>query len=152
MSNDLNDILKNAGQEPDSNKGIDNQQLVDYLTNNLSQPEQHEMEKIMNDDPFVNDAVEGLQQVKEHKNITAYVEQLNNDLHKQIARNKKRKEKRKLKDSPYSYLIALILLLLLVVCFIVVKKYLDEKKRTQSETHKTILTHHLSNRQFSPNS
>jgi hypothetical protein len=62
MSNDLKNILSN------SNKDIDNQQLMDYLSNQLSESKMHEVERSMADDAFINDAVEGLQQV-ENKNL-----------------------------------------------------------------------------------
>ena len=128
MSNELKDILSN------SNKDIDNQQLMDYLSSHLNKPSEHELEKTMLDDPFVNDAVEGLQQMPGNKNINAYVEQLNEDLNKQIAKNKKRREKRRLKDSPYTYLTIIILLVLLIICFVVVKKNMDAKKKQLQNT------------------
>ena len=122
MSNDLKDILGN------SNKDIDNQQLMDYLSSQLNKAGEHEVEAAMADDAFVNDAVEGLQQIPDKKNMQAYVEQLNEELQKQIAKNKKRKEKRRLKDSPYTYWAIIILLLLMIICFIAVKKYLDARQ------------------------
>ena len=116
MNNDLKDILAN------SNKDIDNQQLMDYLSHHISQADSHDVEEQMADDAFVNDAVEGLQQFKPTDNLQVYVEQLNNDLQKQIAKNKKRKEKRKFKDQPYTYFAIILILLLLVICYVVLKK------------------------------
>ena len=57
MNNDLKDILSN------SNKDIDNQLLLAYLSDELSKSNTHEVEKTMADDPFMNDAIEGLQQI-----------------------------------------------------------------------------------------
>jgi hypothetical protein len=131
MSNDLKDILNNSPQDPVGNKNIDNQQLMDYLSSQLNKAREHEVEKTMADDEFMNDAVEGLQQIPGNKNINAYVEQLNDDLARQIAKNKKRKDKRRLKDSPYTYYTVIILLLLIVICFVVLKKYWDGKKKDQ---------------------
>src|SRR4051812_5993225 len=102
----LKDILSN------SNKDIDNQHLMDYLSNQLSATDQHNIEKKMVEDEFTNDAVEGLQQFKDQKEITSYVEQLNNDLKKKLGKNKSRKDKRKWKDQPWIYL-AIVLILLL---------------------------------------
>lgn len=124
MSSELKDILSN------SNKDIDNQQLMDYLSSHLNKAGEHEVEKAMADDAFVNDAVEGLQQMQGKHNMQAYVDQLNDELHKAIAKNKKRRNKRQLKDSPYTYLAIIVLLLLLVLCFTMVKRYLDSKKAT----------------------
>ena len=81
MNNDLKDILSN------SNKDIDNQQLMDYLSNHLSQADTHNIEETMANDVFINDAVEGLQQFKLSGNLQLYAEQLNNDLQKQIEKN-----------------------------------------------------------------
>jgi hypothetical protein len=121
MSNDLKDILSN------SNKDIDNQQLMDYLSNQLSKADSHAIEQDMADDEFMSDAVEGLQKLENPKDMQAYVEQLNNDLHKQIAKNKNRKAKRTLKDQPYTYVTILIILILAVISFIVLKKHLDAR-------------------------
>ena len=121
MDDKLSDILSN------SNKDIDNQKLMDYLSGKLSAEEKHEIEKQMADSDFVNDAVEGLEDVKNKKDLSLFVEQLNTNLHKQLDKKKKRKQKRTLKDQPWLYLAVIILLLLIVVCFIVIKKYLDNK-------------------------
>src|SRR5450759_3761972 len=68
-----------------SNKDIDNQKLMDYLSAKLSAEEKHEIEKQMADSDFVNDAVEGLEDVKNKKDLSFFVEQLNADLHKQLS-------------------------------------------------------------------
>ncbi len=116
MSNNLKDILS------ESNKDIDNQRLMDYLSNHISQADLHDIEKTMADDSFVNDAVEGLQQMKPGKDLQLYVEQLNGDLKKQIAKNKKRKNKRSIKDQPTIYLAVIVILILLVICFLVIRR------------------------------
>ena len=124
MSDDLKDILNN------SNKDIDNQQLMDYLSNHIHKADAHEVEKAMTDDAFVNDAVEGLQQMQGGKNITASVERLNDELNRQIKKNKKRKGKRRLKDSPYNYIAVIIILLLIIICYVVLKKYMGSAAHT----------------------
>ena len=116
MKNELKDILTN------SNKDIDNQQLMDYLSHHISDTNSHELEKIMADDPFMNDAVEGLQQLKPGKDLQIYVEQLNAGLQKQIGKNKKRKDNRRLKESPYTYYAIIFILLLIVISFIILRK------------------------------
>ncbi len=128
MNNNLKNILSN------SNKDIDNQQLMDYLSNQLSKAHSHEIEKNMADDEFMNDAVEGLQKIESKKDMQAYVEQLNNDLHKQIAKHKSRIEKRRLKDQPYTYVAIIIILILLIISFVVLKKHLDAMQSNPSVT------------------
>ena len=130
MNNDLKNILSN------SNKDIDNQQLMDYLSNRLSKAESHEVEKNMADDDFMNDAVEGLQIMESKKDVQAYVEQLNNDLHKQIDKNKIRKDKLKLKDQTNIYITIIVILVLLIISFVILKKYLDSKHSNPPHTYK----------------
>ena len=116
MNNDLKDILSN------SNKDIDNQQLMDYLSHHISQADMHELEKSMAEDDFINDAVEGLQEIKPTKNLQIYVEQLNKDLQKQVIKNKSRRLKRGIKDQPYTYFAIILILLLVIIGYIVLKR------------------------------
>lgn len=119
MSDNLKDILNN------SNKDIDNQKLMDYLSKKLSEQESHELEKLMADDDFMNDAVEGLEQMGDTKKVGVSVEELNRELQKQLAKKKQRREKRKWKEQPWSYVAVIILLLLIVICYLVLKKYFN---------------------------
>ncbi len=121
MSDDLKNILNN------SNKDIDNQKLMDYLSQQLSNQESHELEKMMAEDEFINDAVEGLEQFSNKKNMAVSVEHLNRELQKQIAKKKGRKEKRKLKEQPWVYFTIILLLLLIIISYILVKKYKDNQ-------------------------
>ena len=116
MSDNLKDILNN------SNKDIDNQKLMDYLSQQLSKQDSHELEKMMAEDEFINDAVEGLEQFSSVKKLPLSVEQLNRDLQKQITKKKNRKEKRRIKDQPWVYFTIVLLLLLTIICYVVIKK------------------------------
>ncbi len=118
MSEELKNILGN------SNKDIDNQKLMDYLSRQLSVQDSHDLEKAMADDEFVNDAVEGLEQFNNKKDLSAFTEQLNRQLQQQLQKKKTRKEKRKLKNQPWVYFSIVLLLLLIITCFILVKKFL----------------------------
>jgi hypothetical protein len=121
MSEDLKDILSN------SNKDIDNQQLMDYLSNQLSQAKTHEVESNMANDPFLDDAVEGLQQIAPAEKINNYTIQLNQELQKIVAKNKRAKEKRRWKDSPTIYLVILTIVLILVLCYYLIKHNVFKK-------------------------
>ncbi|MEO7306418.1 MAG: hypothetical protein ABIR78_11535 [Ferruginibacter sp.] len=118
MSDDLKDILSNL------NNDIEQEKLLDYLNKKLSAAEAHEVEKQMADDEFMNDAVEGLENFKNKKDLSLLVDQLNRDLKKQTAKKKLKKEKRKLREQPWLYISIVILLVLIIICFIMVKKYL----------------------------
>ncbi len=118
MNNDLKNILAN------SNKDIDNQKLMDYIHQQLSKEDSHEVESTMNDDPFLNDAVEGLQHLDTGRSISSITDQLHEELQKQISKKKKRREKRKWKDSPVIYIAVIIILLLIIICYLALKAYL----------------------------
>ena len=133
MNNDLKDILSN------SNKDIDNQQLLAYLSNQLSKSNKHEVEITMAEDAFMNDAIEGLQQIDSKKNITIHLEELQASLQKQLAKNAKRK-KRRWQDNPQAYLITVILIVLLLICFVVIKKHLDNRTTQQQIPHPSTAT------------
>ncbi|MFN8252950.1 MAG: hypothetical protein U0V75_13865 [Ferruginibacter sp.] len=122
MSDDLKDILNN------SNKDIDNQKLMDYLSKKLSAEESHELERMMAEDEFMNDAMEGLEEVGDTKKIGVSIEDLNRELQKQVAKKKLRKEKRKLKDQPWAYITIILLLLLMIVSYLVIKKMQQSPK------------------------
>ncbi len=121
MKNELKNILIN------SNKDIDNQRLMDYLSHHISTTDSHAVEEKMADDPFLNDAVEGLQQLKQDKNLQLYVEQLNAGLHNQIGKNKLRKDKRRFKENPYTYYAIIFILLLIIISFIILRKNNSQK-------------------------
>lgn len=131
MSDDLKDILNN------SNKDIDNQKLMDYLSKQLSNQDSHELEKMMADDEFMNDAVEGLAEFDNVKKLPLSVEQLNRNLQKQLNKKTTRKEKRKIKDNPWLYFTIIFLLLLVVVCFVLVRMYVTKQNTLQPKVATT---------------
>lgn len=118
MSDDLKNILSN------DNKNIDPRQLMDYLNDQLSEANKHAIEKNMAVDDFTNDAVEGLQEFTATKDIPLFVDQLNKDLQKKTAKNKRRKEKHQWKDQSYTYIAIFIILLLLLTSYFIIRKYL----------------------------
>ena len=118
MSDNLKNILSNL------NKDIEQEKLLDYLNKNLSADEAHDIEKQMADDEFMNDAMEGLENFKNKKDVSLMVEQLNSELKKQTAKKKVRKEKRRLKDQPWLYITIVTLLVLIIIAYVVIKKYL----------------------------
>lgn len=114
MKPDLINILSN------SNKDIDNQQLMDYISGKLSEAEKHDLEAGMMDSEFMNDAVEGLQALKDKTNLDFFVDQMNHDLQKKLVEKKNRKAKRQLKEQPWIYLALITVLLLIILAYIVI--------------------------------
>jgi hypothetical protein len=114
MSKDLLNILSN------SNKDIDNQKLMDYLSGKLPENEKHEVEVWMSENDFANEAMEGLQEFPKNKDLQTYVDQLNKDLNKYIHQKKTRRESKKIKENPWMYLTAFLILLLVIIGYFII--------------------------------
>lgn len=116
MNKDLLNILTN------SNKDIDNQRLMDYLAGKLTEQENNEIEQLLAENEFMNDAAEGLAAVKNKPQLNSLVEQLNADLRKKLDHKKQRKEKRRLKEYPVVYIAIIVVLLLIILAWWVLQK------------------------------
>jgi hypothetical protein len=116
MNHDLLNILSN------SNKDIDNQQLMDYLAGKLTTAQAHDFEKNLRDDAFTNDALEGLENFKDKQKLELLVAQLNRDLNAKLKERKKYKEKRRIKNQPYVYVGIVVILALAVLAYFVVSR------------------------------
>ncbi len=119
MSDNLKDILSNLSPE------VDQETLMLYLQGKLSAEKKHEVEKLMLQDDFEDDALEGLQDIKDKEQLQYMVEMLNRDLKKKTEKKKKRREDMKIKDQPWLYISILILLLLIVLCYIVITRMIQ---------------------------
>ncbi|MDB5201285.1 MAG: hypothetical protein JWQ27_694 [Ferruginibacter sp.] len=116
MNNNLKDILSHLNQD------VDQEKLIDYLNKNLPHDEEHAVERSMMEDEFMNDAMEGLQQLDAKKDIGLLVHQLNADLKKQLEIKKQRKQKRALPGQDWVYYTIVLLLILVVIAYVVIKK------------------------------
>ena len=133
MDEDLLNILSN------SNKDIDNQKLMDYLSGKLSEGEKHEIEKEMMDSEMMNDVLEGLEKFKNKNAVPILVDQLNSNLRKQLNKKKERKFRKRIQDLPWLYLTIILILILILVAFLVIKKHLENEK-TGSSVSVTAIT------------
>ncbi len=117
MADNLKDILSHLSTE------IDQDMLLQYLSGNLPEEKKHEVEKKLLQDGFDNDAVEGLQQIKDKLQIQYMVEMLNRDLKKHTQLNKQRVKKMKISfQSTTLYIAILILLLLIIISYIIIHR------------------------------
>ena len=105
---------------------VDQETLLLYLQGKLSAEMKHEVEKKLLESEFTDDAVEGLKEIKNKKQIAYMVEMLNRDLKKKLAKKKQRREKMRIKDQPWLYISILILILLIVISYIVIRRYLQQ--------------------------
>ena len=68
MPDDLKDILSHLSTD------IDQETLLLYLQDKLSEEKKHEVEKKLLENEFANDAMEGLQEIKDKQQIVIQYE------------------------------------------------------------------------------
>lgn len=116
MPGNLKDILSHLSTD------IDQETLMLYLQDKLSEEKKHEVEKKLLENEFANDAMEGLQEFKDKQQIAYMVEMLNRDLKKKTEKKKQLREKMKLPDQSWLYFSIVIIILLIIISYIVVIK------------------------------
>ena len=118
MKENIKNILTNLSTD------IDQEILLQYLQDKLSEEKKHEVEKQLLENEFASDAIEGLQQIKNKKDINIIIDQLNRDLKLKTAKKNLRRERLKLKDQPWLYISLIIFLLLIIISYIVIRQML----------------------------
>jgi anti-sigma factor RsiW len=99
---------------------ISEQQLLAYLQGKLAPKEQYAIELLLQEDEFLNDAVEGLQHVQDPQSIEQMTVQLNLLLRRQIReRNSSRRLKRRTKPDRQLWLYIMVVLIFVVVAYAV---------------------------------
>lgn len=116
MSESLLDILSG------SNKDIDNQKLMDYLSGKLDGAARHEVEKWMIDHPFFDEAVEGLQQAGDVKRVQSSVDHINRQLALYLEKKRGRKSRRKRVSNRWALLAVVMVLILAVLVYLVISR------------------------------
>ena len=119
MSENLKDILSHLSSE------IDQETLLLYLQDKLTAEKKHEVEKKLLENEFAEDAVEGLQTIKDKQHINYMVEMLNRDLKKKLGKKQQRREKMRIKDQSWIYISLIILIFLIVIAYIVIRRSLS---------------------------
>lgn len=120
MPDNLKDILSHLSTD------IDQETLLLYLQDKLSEEKKHEVEKQLMENDFELDAMDGLQEMKDKQQISYMVDALNRDLKKKTAKRKERREKLRIKDQPILYISIFILLMLIVLCYLILQKMMKE--------------------------
>jgi ABC-type bacteriocin/lantibiotic exporter with double-glycine peptidase domain len=114
MSN-LKDILAN------SNKEIDNQKLMDYLSGKLSHAEQQEIEEQMAASDLYNDAMEGLQSVDNKKSLELIQYELSKKLKQQLALKNNKRAKRRIPNFQLTIIAIVLIIVLCILAYVVIK-------------------------------
>lgn len=116
MSDSWKDILSKLPGD------IDPETFMKYLNGQLPDDQRHEVEKILLQNDFASEAMEGLQSMKRKENISSIVDHLNYDLRKKLIKKNFRRKKLPLKNQPWIYISLLIILLLIVLGYYLIHK------------------------------
>jgi len=118
MNPELKDILSHL------QKDVGQEKLLEYLSKNLTEAEQHELETHLNDDPFLSDAMEGLEQMEHSEKLPLLVQQLNAGLKSKLDHKKKKRRRTAMFKDNSTYYSIIIILVLTVIAFVVIRKFL----------------------------
>lgn len=114
MNRELLNILSDA-------KETNQKKLLDYLDNNLSPEERHEVEKFLIDSDFENDAAEGLEQITDRQKLPALVNDINKTLAKKLS-GRRRQLFGKKPELTIPVIATFFVLLLVIVFYFLMKK------------------------------
>ncbi len=120
MQDNLKDILSNL------NTDIDQETLLLYLQDKLSPEKKHEVERAIAESEFESDAMEGLYDFNDKKNLAAITQQLNKDLHAKLDKKKKKKRAIHLLEQPWTYVALLILILLIILSYFIIHRLINQ--------------------------
>lgn len=101
-----------------SKKGIDDQKLMEYVSNRLSQQEKYLLEEQMNDDPLLRDAADGLNEFSNQSQVPAFVQQINQNLQLNLEKPKSKKRKLLSYDLSSVYIMLGIVILIAIIAFV----------------------------------
>lgn len=120
MSENLKDILSNL------NPDIDQETLLLYLQGKLTAEKQHEVEKQMLDNDFDADAMEGLQNFRNKRDINELVLQLNAGLKKKTEKKNRFRKKLTISLDPWMIIAIVMILILAVIGYVLVRQMIGK--------------------------
>lgn len=116
MKNDLRNILSNL------NKDIEQEKLLQYLNKEMSDPERHEFEKLLSEDEFGEDALEGLEALTDKQQLSHVVEQLNLGLKNKIRQNRSKRLKKIGQPDQFVYIAIILVLIIAVAAYLILRR------------------------------
>jgi hypothetical protein len=114
-------MTENKNIPPLPNGIPDEEVVLRYLGNEIPNEEQQAFEASIEGDPFLEDAVEGLQEINQPGQIPLLLNDLRLNLNQQLNKKKLRKEKRKLKDQPILIIAIIMILAILILGYFMVR-------------------------------
>jgi anti-sigma factor RsiW len=105
---------------------VDPHKLMDYLEGKLSDKEKHEVESVLADSAFMDDAAEGLNEMKDKQKIASILFELNSQLHKKTQQRRKLQFSNRLPFPGWLIFTTVTIILLIVLAYIIFRMYTTE--------------------------
>ena len=105
---------------------LDPHKLMDYLEGKLSDKEKHEVESVLADSAFMDDAAEGLNEMKDKQKIASILFELNCQLHKKTQQRRKLQFSNRLPFPGWLIFTTVTIILLIVLAYIIFRMYTTE--------------------------
>ena len=115
MTEEKND----RNQDESANANL--QKMLEGLRETLSDAERAQFENGSPEDPFLQDAAEGLQGMENKQDLPKVIRSLNQQLHHHLAHNKSRNKKKDLRYGDWIYWSIVLVLLLALAGFLVLR-------------------------------
>ena len=103
------------------NEMLSNEELLRYVNEEISAEERQSLEQKISPHSFENDAIEGLQKVKDTNAINKQVELLNERLRVQLQNKRKPKRKKKINDLQIIILAVILLLFFCIISYTIIQ-------------------------------
>lgn len=105
---------------------VDTDYLLAYLEGTLPHKEQHDLEAIIEHDPFLNDAIEGLSYIDDKDYLKSITAQINIQLKKQIDSRRQTRHKSRKIDDHWGWVAVAVILILCVMAWLVIHAFLKK--------------------------
>ncbi len=101
---------------------IDEAQLLAYIEGSLTPEEQFRLETLLDQDPFLSDAIDGLSAIEDKAQLRMIAGQINAQLRRQIQSRRKHRRRRPRLDNHWGWIFVLVLLLLVLLSWWVIRQ------------------------------
>ncbi|MGB4773429.1 MAG: hypothetical protein WBP58_18335 [Chitinophagaceae bacterium] len=100
---------------------VDEQKLMDYLEGKLSKEQVYEVEQMMTESGFLNDAMEGLSEMKDKQRIATILHELNSKLQVKTQKQKRKYQPLFPNQQTLTLVVLITILLLVTLGFVIFK-------------------------------
>lgn len=106
---------------------VSQEKLIEYLEGSLSDPERQHIEKQLEEDAFLSDAIEGLHQITSTQQINQVVTDLNQSIRKQVTTQQRKKNKQPIFSQYWIYIAIILLIILILSTYLILSQTMSTK-------------------------